>query len=253
MLLKSFISLFTITFWYNSNHYLTRPTKLLKQTSNQIYPSSSLPLPVFRNIRETLSEAAVHARELIQYRSLGIGTLMSTYPEDHPQNSLRGLAIGLQEYFAPYPNGDLLLLALPISPIYKNIDQSSSLSATIAIKDELGQLQRNGSNWAANRRRITLFGNLSPVTDVVEAKALYEKVHPDSSFWNGDNGPHDKLWVRFQTTQAYYFGGFGDRAAIGWLNMELYQDEFKDTMESKTQSVCFRPHGRNLYCDQPMD
>ncbi|EGG03459.1 uncharacterized protein MELLADRAFT_75319 [Melampsora larici-populina 98AG31] len=253
MLFKSFISLFTITFWHNSNHYLTRPRKLLRQTSNQIYPSLSPSLQVFRKTRETLSDAALHARELIQYRSLGIGTLMSTYPEDHPQESLRGLAIGLQEYFAPYHNGDLLLLALPISPIYKNIDQSSSLSATIAIKDELGQLQRNGSNWAANRRRITLFGTLMPVTDVMEAKALYEKFHPDSSFWNGDNGPHDKMWVRFQTKEAYYFGGFGDRAAIGWLDMELYQNEFKDTIESKTKSVCFHPYSRNLYCDQAMD
>lgn len=119
---------------------------------------------------------------------------------DHSDESLQGLPIGLQEYFAPYPNGDILLLALPISGIYHNINEDPEHSATIGIKDELATLQRNGSHWAANRRRISVFGKVQPVTEWEEAKALYERFHPDSRLWDGDDGPHSSAWVRLQVS-----------------------------------------------------
>ncbi|KNZ50245.1 hypothetical protein VP01_452g2 [Puccinia sorghi] len=96
---------------------------------------------------------AIHARELIHYRSEGIGTLISTYGDDEPDESLKSHPIGLQEYFAAYPDGDLVLLVLPISPIYRNILMDARRRVTLAIKDELGTVQRGGMKWSANRRR----------------------------------------------------------------------------------------------------
>ncbi|POW16570.1 hypothetical protein PSHT_06624 [Puccinia striiformis] len=141
-------------------------------------------------------------------------------PDNHPDPTLRGLPIGLQEYFAPYPNGDLVLLVLPISPIYGNVlnrKENSTMDLTLAINDELGTVQRRGAIWAANRRRLSFFGELEILEneeEQEEAKTLYEKVHPDSSLWNGQGGPHKSLWARLSVRKVYYFGGFGDRAAI---------------------------------------
>lgn len=44
---------------------------------------------------------------------------------------------------------------------------------------------------------------------------------------------------------------FGDRAAIGWLDMDLYREGFEDSPESEAEAVCFHPSGVNTYCDQP--
>ncbi|OAV96585.1 hypothetical protein PTTG_01019 [Puccinia triticina 1-1 BBBD Race 1] len=203
--------------------------------------------------------AATHARELIHYRSEGIGTLISNYPDNHPDPFLRGLPIGLQEYFAPYPNGDLVLLVLPISPIYGNVLQrkeNSTMGLTLAINDELGTVQRKNAIWAANRRRVSVFGELEMLEEEAEqkeAKALYEKVHPDSTLWDGHGGPHASFWARLVVRKVYYFGGFGDRAAIGWLDLDFYRAGLEDSPETRRQAVCFHPAGINLYCEQPID
>ncbi|KAG0142014.1 hypothetical protein CROQUDRAFT_663089 [Cronartium quercuum f. sp. fusiforme G11] len=255
--INSLTALLTTAYFLQTLRCLTVPLDLILQNEaiQRTDPSSLRPIPnsleSIRNPRETLKEAAIHARELIQYRSQGIGTLISNYPSNHPDKSLRGQSIGLQEYFAPFPNGDLLLLVLPISPIYKNIDRKHSHSATIAIKDELGLIQRNGSMWAANWRRISLFGQLDPIKNKKKAKKLYESFHPDSSFWDGDSAPHKAFWVRFKITKVYYFGGFGDRAAIGWLDLKSYRTSFKESEENKARSICFHKSGPNLYCEQP--
>lgn len=57
----------------------------------------------------------MHARELIAYRAFGLGVLMSVYKE----GELAGRPVGLQEYYAQYPDdsGDLLVLAMPISTV----------------------------------------------------------------------------------------------------------------------------------------
>jgi len=217
--------------------------------------------PNTHNIHLTLLEshrqAAIHARELIHYRSEGIGTLISSYADDEPDDSLRSLPIGLQEYFAPYPDGDLVLLVLPISPIYRNILGDSRRGVTLAIQDELGTIQRKGMMWSANRRRLSVMGRLSVLLserEQREAQKLYEEMHPDSRMWDGPDGPHGSFWARLVVEKVFYFGGFGDRAAIGWIPPDLYRHAgFTPSPEARRQAICFHPKGINLYCDQPVD
>lgn len=259
MLFQSSTVLFSTAFIVQSVLSLTLPSEFVKEQTPVQLPLKEQQSSLFplhddeENSQENLKQAAIHARELMQYRSQGVGTLMSTFPQDHADSSLQGLPIGLQEYFAPYPNGDLLLLSLPISNIYHNIDTDPNHSATLSIKDELASIQRKSSLWSANWRRISLFGKLEPVSNTQEAKELYESFHPDATLWDGndDRSPHESKWVRFKVEKVFYFGGFGDRGAIGWLDMEIFKNHFQHTPEAEDRSRCFHSEGQNLYCDQP--
>lgn len=54
--------------------------------------------------RETIEEAAAHARHLIEHRGDGIGTLVSTYAANDSsalEHDIAGRPTGLLEYYAP--------------------------------------------------------------------------------------------------------------------------------------------------------
>lgn len=111
-------------------------------------------------------------------QSFGIEELISTFPLTHSMGGLAGQPIGLQEYFASYPNGDLILLVLPTSNVYHNILNTRDLKSTMLIKDELGQVQQAGPVWAANRKRLSLFGSLellNRTSEIEEAKKKKKK------------------------------------------------------------------------------
>lgn len=67
--------------------------------------------------RETVEQAAFHARDLVANRGDGIGTLISVYADDFADADLAGHGIGLLEYYAPNEQGDLYILAMPISSV----------------------------------------------------------------------------------------------------------------------------------------
>ncbi|KAM0746336.1 hypothetical protein T439DRAFT_329787 [Meredithblackwellia eburnea MCA 4105] len=173
--------------------------------------------------RETLDEAAVHARELIAYRAYNIGTLASTYKTN--DQGLQGMALPLQEYYAEWPlddSGDLLLLAMGISQIYRSALPPHESNMTITISDLYGL---GDGNLAAGRMRVALFGNLEPVTheEVEVCKKAYLAAHPDSRGWLPPNGPHFGFYARFRVYKVYAFDGFGDVAYIGWIPLDLYR------------------------------
>lgn len=66
--------------------------------------------------RETIQEAAYHARDLVIRRSDGLATFMSVFPEGYG-DGLDGMPIGGMEYVAPADNGDLYILAMPLSKV----------------------------------------------------------------------------------------------------------------------------------------
>lgn len=88
--------------------------------------SSSLPLSL-----------AVHTRELIAFRGMNTGVLMSTYKD---LEGLEGIPVGLQEYYAPFPDGDgdLLFLAMPISKVFRNALPPYEPNVTMTISDLYG-------------------------------------------------------------------------------------------------------------------
>lgn len=96
----------------------------------------------------------MHARELIAYRARSIGTLMTTYKTD--AEGLEGMPIGLQEYYAPFPDdsGDLLLLAMPISKVFRNAMAPYATNMTMTVSDlwGLGDGQRARTSPTPDRR-----------------------------------------------------------------------------------------------------
>lgn len=52
----------------------------------------------------------------------------------------------------------------------------------------------------------------------------FEKVHGDARWWRpGGNGPHKGRWERLRVEEVYWIGGFGDRAWIGWFDVEEWR------------------------------
>ncbi|KAL8290178.1 hypothetical protein RQP46_003117 [Phenoliferia psychrophenolica] len=153
---------------------------------------------------------------------MNIGTLMSTYQDD--ADGLEGLPIGLQEYYAPFPDdsGDILLLAMPISKIFRNAIAPNPTNMTLTVADQYGL---GDGNLAAGRMRVALFGTLERVQDEEwdAAEAAYLAAHPDSRGWIPPNGPHSAYYARLRVQKVYAFNGFGNVAYIGWLPLELYK------------------------------
>ncbi|SCZ99236.1 BZ3500_MvSof-1268-A1-R1_Chr7-1g09443 [Microbotryum saponariae] len=179
---------------------------------------------------------AIHARELLQYRAYGVGTLMSNYPQDFEVPELRGLPIGLQEYYSLYPgsDGDLLLLVMPISKIFRNALPPNAPNMTMTVADLYGF---GTGNLAAGRMRIALFGTLELITDEEESakcKKAYLEKHGDARGWAGEKGPHSSVWGRLRVEKVYAFDGFGDVAYIGWVPLEMYR-EATSKMRSQKQ------------------
>ncbi|KDE07942.1 hypothetical protein, variant [Microbotryum lychnidis-dioicae p1A1 Lamole] len=166
----------------------------------------------------------------------GVGTLMSNYPHDFEVPELRGLPIGLQEYYSIYPgsDGDLLLLVMPISKIFRNALPPNVPNMTMTVADLYGF---GTGNLAAGRMRIALFGTLELITDEEESakcKKAYLEQHGDARGWAGEKGPHSSVWGRLRVEKVYAFDGFGDVAYIGWVPLEMYR-EATSKMRSEKQ------------------
>ncbi|ORY91644.1 pyridoxamine 5'-phosphate oxidase-domain-containing protein [Leucosporidium creatinivorum] len=185
--------------------------------------------------RETVEESIIHTRELIQYRGLGVGVLMSKYPEG-AEDDTAGLPIGLQEYYAPYPesNGDILLLAMPVAKVFRNALPPNPPNMTLTVSDTYGF---GDGNLAAGRMRVALFGSLERVTDVEESKKCrkaYLEAHPDATWAaGGPNEPHFAFFARLRIHKVFTFGGFGDKMQIMWHPIENYRAAGKKMRSKK--------------------
>lgn len=135
---------------------------------------------------------------------------------------------------------------MPISKTFHNALVAPEKRITFSVKDEKAEREK-GKMWAANRRRVSMWGTLRRLkgADAEAAEELYNTEHPDAPFWDGPDGPHYSFWVRFEVykvrratrlgaapaddSQVYYFGGFGNVAAIGMLDMDLYRASVPST------------------------
>jgi hypothetical protein len=107
---------------------------------------------------------------------------MSVFPSNYSDAPLQGLPIGGLEYFAPGPEGDLYILAMPISKQISNVLGSRAHNATVAIKDEDAE-RRLGRFGATDRNRAVLFGSLERLHDahdVKDAERAFAKYHKDA-------------------------------------------------------------------------
>jgi hypothetical protein len=188
-------------------------------------PSSSLP--------SDFSQQHVNVQEYTAY-------------ENRPAE-VAGSPVGLMEYYAdcePY-TGNPTLLAIDIATPYRNYAAGSNISlhvrwwptqkntylpyldlATDAHDEDPTEIPT--PHTPAALPRFSLHGYLEPIPAEDLASRLipacFMHAHPDSALWQPGNDIHTSHYVRLVVEHVYWFGGFGDRARIGWLPIEEWRN-----------------------------
>ena len=155
--------------------------------------------------------------------------------ENRP-SAVEGSPIGLMEYYADCEptTGNPVLLAISIATPFKNYQEGSNISLSVrwwpietnyyAAEDE----DIPTPHTPAALPRFSLHGYLEPIPPVDLLKhvipACFLKQHPDSLLWQPGNDIHTSQYMRLVVEHIYWFGGFGDRARIGWLPVEEWRN-----------------------------
>ena len=79
----------------------------------------------------------------------------------------------------------------------------------------------------ANLPRFSLVGHIEAIS-AQELKdhnvsACYLEKHEDAVLWTPGNDIHTSWWGRLVVEEVYFFGGFGDRAYIGWIPVDEWR------------------------------
>lgn len=200
-----------------------------------------LPKNIFNNAEDahtkgfripTVRESAAIARKILRLEK--IGTLSTSFPiskhndvgaDESRPTSVEGLPFGLMDYFADCEpeTGNPTILALTIASSFRNVAAGSNITLSVRWHPNY-----NHPYSAAKFPRFALVGTLEDISDeeahAAGIKTCFSKYHPDSVVWQPGNRIHEARWVRFVTKEIYWLGGFGDRAYIGWIPLETWQD-----------------------------
>ncbi|KAI9634795.1 pyridoxamine 5'-phosphate oxidase-domain-containing protein [Dioszegia hungarica] len=175
--------------------------------------------------RETIEEAAVHAKQLVH--SSVTGTLASVFPAN---STLAGRPHTILEYHAPcHHSPSLTFLLFPISLSTKNIFGAEGHYAGYTVSDPI-----DGVRSPMSRGRVAFTGNMTLLPDLsakerARLSVCYKSYHPDV-FWfppaspGESHHPFDSVWARFDPEDIYYVGGFGDTHYIGHIPVEMYAE-----------------------------
>ncbi|UZJ51926.1 hypothetical protein CBS101457_001246 [Exobasidium rhododendri] len=200
---------------------------------------------------ETPDEVAQRSRSLLtDPTTFGVGILSTIYPDDYYIKDLRGFVTSGSDYYGPcYANGDLLVLALPVSQNWKNALTSPGKNATMTIVSNAdpsvpdprhetpeGEWEPSRPDWRKgmySKQRLTLFGHLETLEDLekedTKVQGCYLNYHPDASHFapGSKDSPHLAVWTRFVIDKVYRVGGYGDESQIGWLDLTRWQQAVK--------------------------
>jgi hypothetical protein len=173
----------------------------------------------------TVHESAVMARRMLRLEKYG--TLSTIFPGDKTPATLEnrpsdvaGSPLGLMEYFADCEpsTGNPTILAITITSSYKNVVAGSNITLSLQWHPSY-----NHPYSPAKLPRFALVGTLEQLSEqeikTQNIGSCYAKYHPDV-FWMPGNDIHESIWVRLVVKEIYWFGGFGDRAYIGWIPQE---------------------------------
>lgn len=210
----------------------------------------------------SVHESAVMARRILHLASQG--TLVTSFPgKDSKSNmigeqdvealwglptGLEGSPIGLMEYIADCENdGNPTLLAIDIATPFRNYKAGSNVSLSVRWWPTQTHTYSFWGNTdvevsdiptphtPAALPRFSLHGRLEEfdMRDVSNAKIAmcFVRKHPDSVLWQPGNDVHTSKYVRFVVEEVFWFGGFGDRARIGWLPVEEWRNVTKEEIE----------------------
>ncbi|KAF2458368.1 pyridoxamine 5'-phosphate oxidase-domain-containing protein [Lineolata rhizophorae] len=83
--------------------------------------------------------------------------------------------------------------------------------------------------------RYALVGKLESFSaedaEAADLASCFTRAHPDSHLWLPGNDIHTSSWQRFVVEEVYWFGGFGDRALIGWIPIEEWRGITEEEIE----------------------
>ena len=192
------------------------------------------------------------ARRILHLSTLG--TLVTSFPyissneelrplEARP-NGVEGSPIGLMEYYADCEgNGNPTLLAINIATPFKNYEAGSNISLSVRWWPKASNIYSSSRSaeiptphTPAALPRFSLHGHLEPISKVELVKGLipacFLKTHPDSVLWQpGNDISHESEYMRLVVEYVYWFGGFGDRARIGWLPLKEWRAVTREEIE----------------------
>lgn len=177
-----------------------------------------------------VNEAARIARTLVQRESIGnLATL-----------DANGYPVSFSEYYIDgFNSGEPVIILLNISSTYRNIKNSSDGKLSFAIRT--GDHQPNdhvdlhypggiaystaGSPRISLKGKVEMFKIGDPYEEVV-LNAKFVKRHPDAKFWlpNSKVSAHAGTWAKIVVESVYFIGGFGDRAYIGDIPVDIYHE-----------------------------
>lgn len=167
-----------------------------------------------------------------------------------------GVPIALPDYIADCANdensplttilgpGNPLILALNIGTTFRNTKAGSNISLSIDLWQHAGQGQDGKDvldRSPAGLPRLSLIGSLEPLPVTVpvetrrELESCFLAAHPDSVYWlpGHSDAAHRSYWARLVVHKALWIGGFGDRARIGWLDVDEWASIKKDGKDGK--------------------
>ncbi|MCJ1444349.1 MAG: hypothetical protein MMC23_004851 [Stictis urceolatum] len=190
----------------------------------------------------SIHESAVQARRILHLQ--GIATFSTVFPspstlETRPKD-VAHTPIGLMEYYAlcaPSPYNPTFI-GITIATTSKNAAAGSNVTLSLRYHLPSDPPQPPADPWAyipANLPRFSLIGYIERLSEE-EAKwqnvtgCFFDK-HPDSEIWAPGSDVHDAWWGRLVVREVYFFGGFGDRARIGWIPVEVWQNVTLEEVE----------------------
>jgi len=207
----------------------------------------------------SIHESTVMARRILQLSSEG--TLVTVFPDDKGANAasdgelgtlenrppgMGGNPIGLMEYYADCErNGNPTLLGIDIATPFRNYKAGSNISLSVRwwpTQTHLYSLPGHEDEEAipsphtpAALPRFSLHGYLEEINlrdwHNIRLPACFLANHPDSVLWQPGNDIHTSKYVRLVVEHVYWFGGFGDRARIGWLPIDEWRGVTSEEIE----------------------
>jgi hypothetical protein len=240
-----------------------RPFKL-----SQLIPQYLVSNPPLEDVSykiPTIHESAIMARRIMHLSTLG--TLVTSFPSQSSSSNsattfenrpteVEGNPIGLMEYYADCEaNGNPTLLAINIATPFKNYEAGSNISLSVRWWPKASNIYSSSAasssfpsqhsyptadiptpHTPAALPRFSLHGHLERISESDLVMGLiplcFLRAHPDSVLWQpGNDISHESEYMRLVVEHVYWFGGFGDRARIGWLPLEEWQSVTMEEIE----------------------
>ena len=181
----------------------------------------------------SVHESAVQARRILQISN--IATLSTMFPEppstlERRPSDVGNTAVGLMEYYAQCGPEfyNPTILGVTIATTMKNAAAGSNV--TLSLRYHVpADAPPSDDPWAylpANLPRFALIGYIEKLAkeQIKEhnIRNCFIQSHPEATIWEPGTDIHESWWGRLVVQEVYFFGGFGDRARIGWSIRPFY-------------------------------